>query len=255
MSVPILSLNLPRPLRAIHQIELSSECNLRCVYCTSPTLGRPKLHMTRELFERALFWVRHFIKNKNNEQRAELNLAGIGESTLHPNFAELVHVARAAVGADVPLVVTTNGLLITEELVLEVKSANLGFFVSLHRPEKAGPAVEILRRHGLFLGASSDPALASIDWAGQVKWPVSTPADTRPCPWIRDGWGMVFADGRISTCCLDSDGRGVVGHVDDDPAVGVKLKPYSLCEACDQVVGVEGYNQRPPKPGLPIVKE
>lgn len=244
---PLLVLDLPRPLRALHQIEITSHCNLRCVYCTSPTLGRPKLHMSRSTFERALKWVVHYVKHHD---QWELNLAGIGESTLHPDFVEYVRLAREAVGPSVDLVFATNGLLMTEKLADALKPYRPKVGVSLHRPEKAGPAIEILRERGMLLGAAADAATAAIDWAGQVDWHVSAPKG-RLCPWIREGWAMVMADGRITTCCLDASGVGVVGTVDD--VIGsLYVKPYSLCGSCDQVIGIKGYEQWPKK-GLPVV--
>lgn len=248
MTVQQIALRLPRPLRSIHQIEISSQCNLACVYCPhgsrSTALGteaRPKQLMSSETFDRAMVWVQYLLKNP--EQHHELNLAGLGESTIHPGFVELVRRARETVGDDVRMTVTSNGLLVTDDLVVACKTYNLGWFISLHRPEKAGPAVEILRKHDALLGVSNDPALAAVDWAGQVKWHVSAPED-RPCPWIRDGQGYVFADGRISTCAFDASALGVIGHVDNDPAAGASMAPYALCKKCDQQIGVHGYNQQ-----------
>jgi len=103
--------------------------------------------------------------------------------------------------------------------------------VSLHRPEKAGPAVEALKRAGIFAGVSSDPSLAAIDWAGQVQWHTSH----RPgmeCGWVTTGRAFVMADGRVATCCLDGQGEdGVIGTLDDD-LTALRLKPYSLCATC-----------------------
>ena len=252
MAVEPVTLRLPRPLRAVHQLELTSVCNLACTYCLQNTKHneglnkfgtevRPRMHMDERVFQRALAWVGHF--RNNPEQHIELNLAGVGESTLHPQFVDFVRRARGVIGDDVPLTVTTNGILVTDDLARAVKPYNLRFFVSLHRPEKAGRAVEILRAHGLLEGVSTDPSLAAIDWAGQVRWHVSAP-EGRACPWIRLGWAFVMADGRVSTCCLDGSGTGVVAHVDDDPAAA-RVAPYDLCAACDQEVGVVGYEQYP----------
>ena len=42
--------------------------------------------------------------------------------------------------------------------------------VKLHRPEKAGPAVEAYRKIGALDGVSADPSINAYDWAGQVEW-------------------------------------------------------------------------------------
>ena len=219
----------PRPITTLHQIEMTSICNLRCGYCTWPTMPRPKMHMTRETYMKAIGWVRHFVRKGT---QGELNLAGIGESTLHPNFVEFVGIAREAVGPDIPIVLATNGLAMTDAMARALVPYNTRIWVSLHRPEKAGPAIEILKRHGLLNGVSADPSIASIDWAGQVEYHVSAPPSV--CDWLKTGWAMVMADGRIATCCLDATGAGVVGTVDDDPD-SIRIQPYDLCRGCHMV--------------------
>jgi hypothetical protein len=177
------------PIRAIHQIEMTSRCQLRCKYCTHPKMPRPKMDMDDATYRKALDWAKFF---QQRRPHPELNLAGIGESTLHPEFVRNVHWAREAVGPYVNLVLATNGLLMTDELALAIAPARPMVWVSLHRPERAGPAVEALKHAGIFCGTSSDPSLAAVDWAGQVKWHVSAPKGA-PCPWIQNSMVMVMA--------------------------------------------------------------
>lgn len=220
-------------VRDLHQLELSSHCNLRCKYCPSRALPRPKLYMSREHFVRALGWIKLF--NDRGTQQ-EVNLAGIGESTMHPEFASMINQARELLGWNIQLVFATNGLLITDELVKEIRDAQPRVFVSLHRPERAGPAIEILKKHGLFAGASADPSMAATNWAGQVKWHVSV-LEKRQCPWVRNGKAFMLADGRISRCAYDATGDGVIGHINDELDKLVTSR-WSLCAGCDQEVGV-----------------
>jgi hypothetical protein len=221
------------PLRWLHQIEMTSHCNLRCKYCASPILKRPKLHMSDEHYDRALQIVRHcHVKYR----QPEVNVAGIGESTMHPKFVENVFKAREVAGASIQIVITTNGLLMTRELAKEIAPAKPIVFVSLHRPEKAGPAVEACREFGIFAGASSDPSLAATDWAGQVKWHRSA-GTQRKCPWVINGKVIALADGRLSRCSFDASGVGVIGTLDDD-FDSLFTSPYVLCATCDQDVGV-----------------
>lgn len=219
-------------LREIHQIEITSRCNLRCRYCPSPHLPRPKVDMDEATYLRTLHWVRHFVAQRT---QGELNLAGIGESTLHPDFVRWVFLAREALGWGQELVIATNGLLITDELARALVPSRIKIWVSLHRPEKAGPAVEILKKYHLLSGISADPSLSSIDWAGQVKWHVS--AQRRKCAWVVNGWSFILSDGSVSRCCLDASGVGVFAHVNDDLTTA-ETSPYVLCRTCDQDVGV-----------------
>lgn len=226
------------PLLSVHQIEMTSRCNLRCRYCPSPHLGRPKIDMTEEHYLKALAWAKVFVARGT---QTELNVCGIGESTMHPEFVRFLALAREVVGDQTMLTFTTNGLLITDELAREIAPLRPVVFVSLHRPEKAGPAVEILKRYGLVRGVSADPSVAAINWAGQVDWHVSAPP--RECFWVKPGRVFVMADGRISRCCMDTNGRGVFATLDDD-LTGAYTSPWSLCRSCDQDLNIQGYDQR-----------
>lgn len=225
-------------VEAIHQIELTSRCNLRCKYCVWPTMPRPKQDMPMDIYVRCLEWVRKFVER--GTQR-ELNLCGIGESTMVPDFLERVRLAREYAGFHTALVFATNGLLITEDLAKALKPFKPLVGVSAHRPEKAGPAIEILKKHGLLSWISVDPSSSAIDWAGQVKWFVS--AKPEPCPWIMYRRAFVMSDGRMSACCLDGTGDEAFGNIltfnEDTDLTG----PYKLCATCNQTLDIPGYQQ------------
>jgi len=70
--IPVLDIPMPRKIESLHQIELSSRCNLRCVYCPSPKLQRPKVDMSEEHFLRALEWVDYLVKRGT---QIEINMA------------------------------------------------------------------------------------------------------------------------------------------------------------------------------------
>lgn len=46
---------------------------------------------------------------------------------------------------------------------------------------------------------------------------------------------MVMADGRITRCCLDGTGVGVLGHINQD-LDSLYTSAYLLCATCDQRV-------------------
>lgn len=220
----------PRPARDIHQIELTTRCNLRCQYCPHPHLPRPKIDMEWETFQAALRLVAYYVAQGT---QTELSMTGIGESLLHPRFIEMVAAARTVLGRDRPLVVTTNGLLLTDKICAELAPYHPQVFVSLHRPEKAGPAIEYARHHGILAGVNASAATSAFNWAGQVDWHVSAPRI--PCEYLRSGWVVVLVDGRVTTCCLDAAGAGVIGTVNDAPGFHW-LQPYSLCNGCHMEV-------------------
>src|SRR5262245_42521314 len=115
-------MNYPRPIRSIHQIEITTRCNLRCVYCPSP--NQPKLRnqepmdMDAMIFSRALRWA-VALNDRRDDERGELSLTGIGEALLHPQFVEFLAIARHVLPAN-PIVFSTNGLLLTDELAAKI---------------------------------------------------------------------------------------------------------------------------------------
>jgi hypothetical protein len=225
-------------LTQIHQIEITSECNLRCKYCAHPKMQRAKMDMSWEIYERTIYWAKWF---QARGTQGSVNLAGIGESTIHPEFIKYIRHARKELGEKQKFVLATNGVAMTQDLANEMLDAfggneNADVFVSLHRPEKAGPAIEMLKKVGLVKGVSADAAISGTDWAGQVNWFVSA-AKGSPCPWVRGGWAIVLSDGRVSRCAFDATGIGVFAHVNDDLRLA-QTSPYSLCRACHQDVGL-----------------
>ncbi len=225
--------NRSRKVISIHQIEITSRCNLRCRYCVHPHMGRSKEDMTTEVFTRSLEMVHHcYVKYG----QVELNLCGIGESTMHPQFEEFVAMARKALPR-IKLVVATNGILLDEKKAAMMRRYKVMTWISLHRPEKAGPAVEIAKKYGILFGVSNDPSTAAINWAGKVDWHVSA-SKTVPCPWLTVGTAMICADGSITTCCLDGEGDGIIGTIEDDIDT-LRVEPYSLCDSCHHVVPSE----------------
>jgi hypothetical protein len=223
------------PVRAVHQIEITSRCNLRCSYCASPYLARPKVDMTPEHFARALDLA---LECRDEHGQRSLNLAGIGESTIHPRFVEYVAMAREALGEGFDLVFATNGVAVDEAMVRALLPLRPRVFVSLHRPERAKVAYDLFMDCGLLAGYSNDAVLSSTDWAGQVAWRVTAQNrfGRRECDWVKSGWVMAMADGRLTTCSFDASGVGVVGHV-DQPLEELYVSPYELCHGCDQAVG------------------
>ena len=70
------------------------------------------MDMTMETFERVLYLVEHYEKNGLQH---ELNLCGIGESTIHPQFTEMITLARERL-PNIDLTMAPNGIGMTEDL-------------------------------------------------------------------------------------------------------------------------------------------
>jgi len=183
--------------------------------------------MTWDVFERSMHWVKRL--NDVGTQR-ELSFTGIGESTMHPRFIEMLVVARATC-PKIPIVFSTNGLpTFTDEIASACARLRVEVMISLHRPEVAGKAIELARKYNILKFINTQFADGAFDWAGQVDgWFVSAPNIV--CEYLRSGWGVILFDGKITTCCLDAENKGVVGTVWDEPGT-LNIHPYSLCKSC-----------------------
>lgn len=217
-----------RKIETIHEIELSSRCNLACSYCPSPTLKRPKIDMEWADYLRSLEIVKHFVSRGT---QGELALTGVGEALLHPRFVEAVHLAREAIG-DGYLTFSTNGILFTDEMAAALVAARPAVYISLHRPEVASKAVEVAKRHGLLAGTNSSFATSALDWVGGVDWHVSHPPIV--CEYLRSGWAVIRADGTVGTCCWDAESvSGYLGNVYDEP--NWFTAPHEACKSCSLI--------------------
>jgi len=217
------------PVTGIHEIELSSRCNLACKYCPHPKLERAKADMPWPVFQRALDHVEFYCRQGT---QGELSLTGIGEAILHPYFFEALIMARSAIGRHRPLTLATNGVAMTPEIARILRQTGVQVYVSTHRPEKAGPALEMLKKEGAAVGTNMAFVDNAFDWAGQVKWHAS--AERRPCEYLTQGWGVIRQDGSVTTCCLDAHAKHAIGHVDDEPG-SLKTHITTLCSGCHMV--------------------
>ena len=212
-------------LTAIHQIELTSRCNLQCSYCPHHKMVR-----VNRIWPGCVIGTIELAKYFNvlGTQR-ELAFTGLGEPLLHPRFTEMVAYARQRL-PDLPMNFSTSGILITESLARHMTELNVKVFVSAHRPEYAGPAAKILKDHGVLACVNSDFIDSPWDWAGQVAWPFTNAPRAR-CEYLAQGWGVVLVDGRITRCCMDVDGVGAIGSVGDEPAE-LETGVFGLCAKC-----------------------
>lgn len=213
------------PVREIHEIELSSRCSLACRYCPHPKLERPKADMSWETFERTLEHVAYYVRQGT---QGEVSLTGIGEAILHPRFIEAIFRVRETIGRQ-NIVLATNGVDMTPEIAEALAQLRVITFVSTHRPEKAGPAWEMLKKAGAIGGLNTAFVDSSIDWAGQVKWHASAPS--HDCTYLAAGWAVVRQDGSINACCMDAHSKHKLATVWDEPG-SLMTRPIGLCSNC-----------------------
>ena len=202
---------------------------MRCRYCPHPNLKRPKEDMDRQTFHRSIEWA---VSLKSQE----ISFTGMGEALLHPDFPVMMFYARAKLpGAR--FLLATNGLALVKGEEQHIKAitralhaCNIDVYISAHRPEVAGPALEILQMAGVKIGLNGAFIDSGFDWAGQVEWH-GNPAPRTVCKYIQDGWGTILVDGSIVNCCMDAHGLYPIGHVNNKPEQ-INIEPIPLCEKC-----------------------
>lgn len=105
-------------------MEMTNYCNLQCKNCGTPTAKCKKGFIEDSTVLATLSWVR---------KGQTLNYHRVGEPLLHKN---LVKYVRWGVEAGIKPVISTNGLLLTEEKLVQLYSAGLRHLViTLHKEQ------------------------------------------------------------------------------------------------------------------------
>ncbi len=97
------------------QVEVTSSCNASCLYCPRPAMGNKwrNRHLDPALFKKLLPALKH---------TALAYLQGWGEPLLHPDFFDLVSMAKKS-GCRVGT--TTNGILVDAEMSRRIAASGL----------------------------------------------------------------------------------------------------------------------------------
>jgi hypothetical protein len=221
-------------IKTINTIELSSICDNACAYCPAKDQGeyRQTGFMDVATFEKAIVWALRFAKEGT---QLEINLFGVGESTLHPKLVQFVAYARRMMPFGQVLHLNTNGNTMTEELAQSIKDAGISHIdISGHDHRATANCLRIFRKVGIPHGLSYDFTIHPNNWAGQVDW-FPAKYDAGPCPWLSRGQAMVMSDGRVTTCCIDAFAKNVMGTVDDDLSQ-LEINPSELCKTCHHMI-------------------
>lgn len=224
-------------LQTITTIELANICQLKCRYCIQSKLIKEPYRqlgiMTDEVFDRSLY--RLDILCRHNTQ-AEENLNGNGESLLDPKLVERVRKTKAIMKHR-PVGLSSNGILVTRELVDALVDAGLDYLdISPHDAYAARKAYDIIQANGKIRSTYNTGAIVSPhNWAGQLD-----PEDTVgiryniPCHPLIEGRGYISREGIVTPCCYDYKFLGKYGTVFDKTLLQADIQGFILCKTCHQ---------------------
>jgi hypothetical protein len=240
-------------------VELCNVCNLKCLNCPTPTTGYPRGFATDDIVRLAI---------KYSAPGDYFALHGLGEPLLHKDF--LKHL-RLAAEFGFHVCVSTNGLLLTEELGREIIESGFAgvFYISFHHPDSVEAFRVFLRLykeygcdfnyHGQILSHNREDALEwmketgvgaedaalfvrdvdSHSWAGNLvnrrrRYEMSA-VEKRvgKCIFINNNEVSVRYDGSVTACCMDSENRAQLGDIHNFENIQQNPEGYELCEYCD----------------------
>jgi len=239
---------------AVLDLEITSLCNADCTFCPRTHLVRGARFMSMENVERIAGYLR------NGHPWQLVVLAGIGESTLHP---ELVQIVSTLTEAKARVCLTTNGWNLTTDLVDSLAAAGLSELnVSLNAatPETHAAIMQLKNFKQI------DAVCSEIARSRVVRWPalqfhvsfVVTDRNEKEVDefvrrWSLDGVSQIWLHrltnrrGLLSPDCRSGDVDAVRRKYAGDPKIVVDLFPErsgppNLCRAVQDVdfVSVEG---------------
>lgn len=112
-----------RPWLDWAQVEVTTECNARCVYCPTATLGRawPRRHMSLADFKRILPMLARSARPSPWVEPL-LHLQGWGEPLLNSDFLAIVAAAK---GAGLRIGTTSNAMALDDEMAANLVAAGI----------------------------------------------------------------------------------------------------------------------------------
>lgn len=237
----------------LRQIETTSVCNLRCIFCPYDEMTRPKSHMNLEKYRRLL-------ESDECSHVAEVALHHFGEPFLQENFSSFVSIAT---NLGIRSVVSTNLSKLSKRQAEEVLTAGLSRIIVSIDASTPG-TYRFLRRRGNLADVEKnlDQLLAAKLRCGsnvfvQVQF-IVTPENHNEVEVFKTRWGtqegvnqvvvrrershagqrirhagyeirqeprlacrylweslVILQDGSAVPCCKDFNGRCVVGNIFD----------------------------------------
>lgn len=235
----------------IYAVETSAYCNASCDYC-------PHNKMTRELGYMNIETASKVAKYCSSIGQKYIALHHMGEPLLNPDIDSIIKVFK---NEGITCEFSTNGLLVLKrkDLIIDSKLDLIRIAVDFfyNRPnyindvntfieETEGSGIKI-RLHtitgndlSVFKNASHviKEQKAFDNWAGSVEGE-STLDKSNDCYFLKYNYCVVLWDGRIVPCCMDWDGKHIIGHIDNIHEIQHK-DSYEICKNCAKLQFAEG---------------
>ena len=225
-------------IQTITTLELSSICNLSCVYCINRLLvkdpNRKPGIMSDAVFDRCVELLQALTKRGTQK---EVNLNGNGESLLDPKLTERIATLREKVDGKLLIQFSTNGLALTPSLASGLKQAGINRIdLSTHDTAAARKARDVFIKAGMSGLVTTGPITGAHNYAGQLEPENSVEYVPKglKCDPLIEGRAYIQSEGDVVPCCYDYKNLGRIGHVFDDDILERELKPFALCEQCHQ---------------------
>lgn len=234
---------------AVVRIETTNACNARCTICPHKNLQRPILNMGEHLYLR-------LIDQCVSSGCREIHLHNFGEPLMDKRLEDRVSYAKSKGIKKVKIF--SNGSLLSrdrangliqaglDEIKISFDGASKEEFENIRLPLKFEPLIQNIidlvnlrnmahsrmKIHVTCCSTSNrqgtmQPLKNIVDgftftrihnWGGEEKTNNSGRI-RKPC-WRLWGSFTVLADGNVSLCCLDYDGRHLMGQVNENVAIG-----------------------------------
>jgi sulfatase maturation enzyme AslB (radical SAM superfamily) len=219
------------------QIELTNRCNFDCPFCFRKKMTREQGDMTEDTFKASLKLVKSM-------KIPEVWLHNWGEPLLHPDIVKFINMAK-----QLKVGFTTNGKLLSKDLILELKKAGLSCLdISINMDTNKFSLIHLLKSytyantHGLdchlrcvVQNSAEYLYLKDLLLDYKVRWQrvmLRTGKRKEPCQAVNHVF-VIQWDGTIVPCCHVINKEITYGTL-SNPAINItNLNDY--CNNCSEI--------------------
>lgn len=241
----------------IDELEVTNYCNLRCKYCCQQEININKGFISRETLNQCM---PYFVEGQN------LCIHGHGEPLLHERLLDIINLLS---NNNINVEMSTNGVLLTIELAMQLIAAGLKYLIiSLHNEKSylafekllklqnetslgilqyhvnAFESIEVTKQKLKKYGISPEIAWPNIRFQREITWGgkaknglLSTEKNVKEvldrCYYRINNFVYVKWNGVVVPCCLDSNNEDSIGHISNFEKIRFDNLSKKNCMYCD----------------------